>query len=184
VTSLPLVATTFAGLAICLLACGCDRVDSFDLEAGESYCGQITLGHAYRAGFSPRVQVRLSFDSEKVELDESPGTISTFDAGAEEAKQRLLDTAALRPIPPLSHDPLSQLEIGDGRDRNLIYAVSPQTTIAESLLVILSLRSDDAVEVRLIRPGSAPNEAGETPTGREPLFGLFVLERQQGDCGF
>jgi len=169
-----------AALATPLTAC--DRISDFDTGPGEAYCGQITLASGYRTGFTPRVQMRMTFDSSQVDAGESPGLLTTFDAGMETEPQ-LLTEAPLRPIPPLSHDPLSQLEFGDGRDVNLIYGVSPNSPEAESVLAVVSLRSDDAVEVRLIRPGMAAG-ADDVPAGRRPLFGLFVLRRRDGDCGF
>jgi hypothetical protein len=174
-------------LAAAALAAGCDDLGDFTTEPGEAYCGQVTLGKSFRTGFSPRVQMRLRFDAAGIASGASPGTVTTFDAGAPPLDQRLLDEAALRPMPALVHDPLAQLEFGDGRERNLLYAVSPADAQADSLLAVLSLRTDEAVEVRLIRPGAAGLEAGTAdPVARRrgPLFGLFTLERQRGDCGF
>jgi hypothetical protein len=166
------------------LGAGCERLGSFDLEPGESYCGQITLGSRYRSGFSPRVQLRMSFDADAVAAGKSPGSITTYDGGAEESQRRLLDGGSLRPIEPLSHDALSDLDLGDGRDLSYIYAVTPADPDAESLVAFVTLRDDDTVEVRLLRPGTAPEgNAAVTPAERQ-LFGLFVLQRQKGDCGF
>ena len=95
----------------------------------------------------------------------------------------MLDNALLRPFPAMQHDPLSRPEFGDGRERNAIYAVSPNASDAESLVAIVSLRSDDTVEVRLIRPGAVAAD-GEVPEGRRQIFGVFTLERQSGECGF
>jgi hypothetical protein len=50
-------------------------------------------------------------------------------------------------------------------------------------VAIVSLRSDDTVEVRLIRPGAVAAD-GEVPEGRRQIFGVFTLERQSGECGF
>ena len=167
-----------------LVVSGCNTLDSFTTAPGEAYCGQITLGNAYRMGFSPRVQLRLRFDAGTISNGASPGTLSSYDSGGSTAEPvRLLDESALRPIPPLSHDPLSQLEFGDGREKNLIYAISPTDPQAEGLLAVVSLRSDDLVEVRLIRPG-ATTGGTELASGREQLFGVFLLERRDGDCGF
>jgi len=173
-------ALTVAALAITTAAC--DRISDFDTGPGEAYCGQITLASGYRTGFTPRVQLRMTFDSSKVDAGESPGMVTTFDAGMDGDPQLLTD-APLRPIPPLSHDALSQLEFGDGREANLIYGLSPSSPEAESVLAVVSLRTDDAVEVRLIRPGTDA-EDDTVPSGRKPLFGLFVLRRRDGDCGF
>jgi hypothetical protein len=175
-------AGALACAALPLATMACDRISSFDTGPDEAFCGQITLASGYRTGFTPRVQMRMTFDSSKVDNDESPGTLTTFDAGQETGPQ-LLAKAPLRPIPPLSHDPLSELEFGDGRDFNLIYAVSPTSPEAESALAVVSLRADDAVGVRLIRPGKDGADPA-APAGQEPLFGLFLLRRQDGDCGF
>ncbi len=174
------------GLAIAVLLAlvplGCDRTASFDTEPGEAFCGQIHLGSAYRTGFSPRVQMRLRFDSSKLGASEAAGRLATYDAGAESSKQRLLDEAALRAIPALEHDALSQLAFGEGNEQNLIFALSPSDPTAESILAVISLRSNEAVEARLIRPGASDETA--TEEGRQPLFGVFLLHREKGDCGF
>ncbi len=164
-------------MALALSGVACERVDDFTLEAGESYCGEITLGNQYRQGLSPRVAMRMTFDAAGIEHATGPGTLTTFDSGTEE---QLLRDAPLRPIPPLSHDALSDLTFGDGRDRNFIYAVSASDAAAESLIAIVSLRSDDRIEVRLIRPGME----GTDDSGRTAIFGLFVLSRSEGACGF
>ena len=173
------IARAAVGIALALLTAACDRLERFDLAAGEAYCGAITLGGSYRLGLSPRVQMRLRWDGAGFAAGGSPGTLSTFDAGADEGLERLVDEATLRPFEPLAHDPLSELEFGDGRERNLVYGVSAADTAAEALMAIVSLRSDDQIEVRLMRPGTP--EVGDVP-GRGPIFGLFVLSRQEGDC--
>jgi hypothetical protein len=165
------------------LACtSCDRLASFDLEPGEAYCGRIALGSQYRQGLTPRVQMRMSFDAEAVDRGESPGVITTYDAEGEPA--RLLDGATLRPFKPIAFDALSDMAMGDGREHNLIYAASAAEEGAESFVVIVSLRSDDGVEVRLIRPGLGAEEGGDDNPLRRPTFGLFNLARRTGDCGF
>jgi hypothetical protein len=166
-------------LAVLLVAAGCDRLARFELEPGESYCGAITLGGAYRQGLSPRVQMRLSWNGAAAEAGGSAGTLTTFDAGIGEQGERLIDAAPLRAIAPLSHDPLGELEFGDGRERNYLYAVSARDPSAEALVAFVSLRSDDRVEVRLLRAGTPDSDH---QAGREPIFGLFVLSRQKGDC--
>jgi hypothetical protein len=158
---------------------GCEDLSDYDTAAGEAYCGNITVASTFRTGFTPSVQMRLSFDTSKVESGESPGALSTYDA-KDETPQMFVE-APLRPIGSLVHDPLSQLSFGDGRDKNMIYAVSPNDPTAESLIAVVSLRSDEGIEVRLVRGGSGVQDAAP---GRRQLFGLFVLARQEGDCGF
>jgi hypothetical protein len=47
---------------------------------------------------------------------------------------------------------------------------------------VVSLMSDDKVEVRLLKPASLP--APEAPPERRPGFALFPLERRADGCGF
>lgn len=171
------------GMVVASTVTACDRATALDTPEGEALCGSVTLGSAYRSGFSPRVQMRLHFDSSKLETGDSPGSLSTFDSGAETGA-RLLDNALLRPIRPLTHDPLSQLNFGDGRDLNYIFAVSPNDAAHESLLAIISLRNDDQVEVRLIRAGVEVSEDETPDPTRRPLFGMFLLQRRSDECGF
>ena len=174
-----------AALATVLMTVGCNSLEEFDTGDGEAFCGQITLGSAYRTGFSPRVQLRLRLDTSRIFEGQSPGTVSSFEAGSDGAEpKRLLDTAQLRPFAPLAHDALADLEFGDGRERNLVYAVSPADPAAEALLAVVSLRTDDTVEVRLIRPGQDLAADQDPPAERRQLFGVFVLHKRQDLCGF
>lgn len=165
---------------------GCDDLARFSTDPGKSYCGAVTLGSSFRTGFSPRVQMRLKLDASRLDGPESPGTLSTFEAGVDDQpERRLLDEAELRLLAPLAHDPLSHLEFGDGRERNAIFAVTPADPEAESMLAVLSLRADENIEVRLLRAGTPPASDGTpAPEGRRPLFGIFTLSRQKGECGF
>jgi hypothetical protein len=173
--------TSFAALASCA-ALGCDDMARFSTGPHEAYCGSITLAGAFRTGFTPRVQMRLKLDAMLIDGPGSPGSLSTFEAAdGDQPERRMLEEAELRRIPPMDHDPLSRLSFGEGRERNAIYAVSPADPEAESVLAILSLRSDEQVEVRLLRGGSAESAPSE---GRQPLFGIFTLSREKGECGF
>ncbi|MDC0683155.1 hypothetical protein [Sorangium atrum] len=167
-------------------AAGCDDLSRFSTADGEAYCGAITLGGAFRTGLSPRVQMRLTLDADALDGPEPPGALWTYEApdGAT-AERRLLDGAPLRPIGALSHDPLSRLEFGEGRERNAIYAVDAAEPEAEPLLAVLSLRTDESVEVRLLRPGRAPLASSEAEAaGQRQVFGNFRLTRRTGTCGF
>lgn len=177
-----------AALTSCLLltGAGCDDLARFSTADGEAYCGAVTLAGAFRTGLSPRVQMRLQLDATALDGPGSPGALSTFEAAdGAQPERRLLDRAPLRPIVPLANDPLSHLEFGDGRERNAIFAVSPADPAAESLLAILSLQTDEAIEVRLLRPGVPPEAAGEPPPAeRRQIFGMFRLTRRTNECGF
>jgi hypothetical protein len=173
-------------LASVAFGAGCDDTSRFSTADGEAYCGAITLGSAFRTGLSPRVQMRLELNAAALDGPDPAGTVSTFEAAdGASPERRLLDGAALRQIAPLAHDPLSRLELGDGRERNAVYAVSASEPGAESLLAVLSLRTDDSVEVRLLRAGAEPLPSGEAPpAGQRQIFGVFRLTRRTGTCGF
>ena len=175
-----------AAILLGLLASACDDLEGFSTGPGEAYCGAVTLGADFRTGLSPRVQMRLRID-DATALDgaEPPGTIWTYEAAdGSEPEQRMIDGAPLSPIRSLAHDPLSQLEFGEGRERNAIFGVKPVDPDAGSILAILSLRSDDAVEVRLLRAGPETTGSEPTPPTRHPIFGLFTLTKRQDQCGF
>lgn len=174
-----------AAIALAATSLGCSDVSRFSTAPGEAYCGAITLGSEFRQGMSPRVQMRVELDAAALDVgDASPGRVSTFEgADPGKAPKRMLDEAELRPIPPLQHDALAQLDFGSGRERNAMFAVAPVDPAAESVLAVVSLRSDETIEVRLIRPGLS-GAGADLPEGRRPLYGLFPLSRQAGLCGF
>ncbi|MEO7327845.1 MAG: hypothetical protein ABI193_04665 [Minicystis sp.] len=187
---LPLVALALAGLS-------CSDLDHFSSGEGDAYCGAITLGGTFRAGFSPRVQMRLRIDASRLDGPGGAGTLSTFEAAdSARPERRLLDKAVLQRIPALENDPLSQLDFGEGRLRSVIFGVTPNDPAvraasgaadavpSESILAILSFLNDDRVEVRLLRPGVVSPSSEPVPDGRRPLFGVFPLSRQVGQCGF
>jgi hypothetical protein len=70
--------------------------------------------------------------------------------------------------------------MGEGRERNALYAVSPSDPTAAGVLAFLSLRTDNGIEVRLLRPGNESND----DDSRKLIFGLFSLVKREGSCGF
>jgi len=170
---------------VCLVCVGCTELDRYSTAPSESYCGAVTLGSSFRTGLSPRVQMRFHLNAAELDGELSPGVAWTFEAAAgDQPERRLLDRAPLRRIPKLENDALAQLDLGSGRDHSRIFAVTPSLAGEEPLLAILSLRSDDGVEVRLLRPGLAGAGSKPPPVGHQPVFGLFTLYKQVGTCGF
>lgn len=169
-----------------LFSSGCEDVRRFSTRPDESYCGVITLGSAFRMGLSPRVQMRLVLDANDLDEPTGPGRLWTFEAASDDRpERRLLDNAALRPMPAIAHDPLSHFEMGEAAERNAVYVVTPSDPKAEALVAFLSLRSDDGVEVRLLRPGAdLPDASAEEKEARRPIFGMFSLVKREGQCGF
>lgn len=162
-------------------AAGCEDRSAFSTAEGESYCGAITLGRAFREGLGPRMQMRLELDAAALDTVSSPGRVWAWEAGGAVSSSRvLLDGVPLEPFGALAHDALGDLEFGEGRERNALYALRPEDPAAEGMIAVLSLRTDGRVEVRLLRAGLGGEAA---PAERSPLFGVFLLERRRGDCG-
>ena len=178
----PTFAPTFARLAIAALgsvcafsALGCEHFDRFSTGAG-SLEGSIEASAIVRAGFPEGTKLCLTLDTNKLQTE--PGTISTSDG--------LFARTALRPIPALASDHLSNLSFANGQLRNLVFAARANETEARDALAIVSLLDDGRVEVRLITgaPG-APSATGATGVaGAQSFYGVFALHRQQTSCSF
>ena len=172
-----------------LLALGCQSQSEFDLEPDESYCGPISSADFLRR---PREETPGTFRSdERIELHEYSSRQAACPAGRITSTSRLLDDAELRPVEVLAHDPLSQLEFGDGRVENEIYFV--RTTRGQDLLAVLSLMSNGGVELRLLGAAQADEgdalapcpdspDAGVDSLPPTPLFALFQLRRDRAGC--
>jgi hypothetical protein len=168
----PLTAVSLALLPLL----GCRDVTRFSTEPGEAYCGQIVQGAFVRAGFDGTVRMRLTFDA--AQIAGKPGAISTDDG--------MFKNAPLRSIPELASDPLWTLNFGEGREKNVMYVVSPSDPGAgPSVTAILSFLHDGDAEVRLIRGAPNPDEPTPPAADGTVLFGVFApLHRRQDSCGF
>ncbi len=172
-----------AALALAVTGIGCDSISGYSTAPGESYCGTVTADATFRTGLAADAQMRLTLDASAIESDLSPGTVWTVELGAGSTPtRRLVDGMPLRRIPQLENDPLSMPDLGGGRDHTRVFALTASPAGEDPLVAVLSLRSDPGVEVRLLRPGLDPTTS--PPPGRGPLFGLFVLYKQAGTCGF
>ena len=159
---------------------GCSSLSGYSTAPGESFCGAATQSGAFRAGLAQGAQMRVTLDAPELDGELSPGAVWTV----EPAGRRLLVGASLRRIPALENDALDVADLGGGRDHTRLFALTPGPAGEDPLLAALSLRSDDGIEVRLLRPGLDPASTPAPPPGRQPLFGLFVLYKQAGTCGF
>jgi len=163
-------------LAVPAGAGGCRDITHFSTAEGEAYCGRIVQATFVRRGFADSVRMRMTFDADH--LSDRPGRLTTDDL--------LLQDVPMRPMPELWHDPLSTLAFGEGRDRNLLYAVDPADPArGPTVLVVLSLLRDGDAEVRLVRGAPALDDAPTSASDGEALFGVFSPLRKQADpCGF
>jgi hypothetical protein len=134
----------------------------------DHYEGPVVRGSFVRAGIAEDTEVCLTLDIEH--LQDAPGTMSSTDGR--------FHTTPLRPIPQIWHDPLSSMSFGEGRVKNLMYAVTPSADggDGQDMLVVVSLMQTNDVEVRLMRsaPGGSTNA----------VFGVFTLSRQRGACSY
>jgi hypothetical protein len=174
--SLETVSRTFVAMSVVASAmaiCGCKSIDQFTTEPGEFYCGNIVQGPFVRSGFGPGVQLKLTFDADAIST--SPGKLSTDD--------KLFVDAPLEAIPQIAHDPISTLQFGEGRQRNLIFSVEPTSAHGgPPALVFMSLLEGGGAEVRLVRAASL--RATAEVVEQAPLFGVFPLNRSREGCKF
>ena len=130
--------------------------------------GPVVRGSFVRAGIAEDTSVCLRIDTEH--LQDAPGFISSTDG-------RFASTP-LRPIPQIWQDPLSTLSFGEGRVKNLIYAVTPNPDAGDpqDMFVVVSFMQNDDIEVRVLRsaPGGSTNA----------VFGVFTLTRHKGPCSY
>lgn len=159
-----------AGVVACLICASCNDPTRFSNE-GDHFEGTVVASGFVRSNVSDGTKLCLTLDASKIQ--EGPGSISTSDGR--------FKNAALRPIPQAWHDPVSTMSFGQGRERNLMYAVAPDvaTDDAGDAMAIVSLLSSGEVEVRILR--SAP---GDATSSRAALFAVFPLQRTPGTCPF
>ena len=166
-------------LALCALVVGCKDVSRFSTDKAESYCGKIVTASFVRRGLGGGRCMRMTLDAERV--TSFPGALWTDDG--------MLNGAPFRPIPELSHDPLLTLSFGEGREKNLLFAVDPSDpSYGPSLMAVVSLLHSGDAEVRLIRGAGGGIASPPLPDGGgvleyPPIFGVFSpLVRQKGTC--
>ena len=153
---------------VCLFALPACRDLSRFSSNGDHFDGPVVRGSFVRAGIAETTTLCLTIDTEH--LEDAPGAMSTNDGR--------FHATPLRPIPQIWHDPLSTLSFGEGRVKNLVYAVSPDPDAGDpqDMLVVVSFMQTNDVEVRLLRsaPGGSTNA----------VFGVFTLARHEGPCSY
>jgi hypothetical protein len=179
----------FGTYALAALALGglvsCHDISRFNTDGAAAYCGAIVGTPPFNVGFiptgaPPNLELRLRLDTSA--LTTRPGSLTSNDAANGFCKPApLFDEAPLRAIPELLHDALSQADLGEGRQHTFFTWVD--STCETSMLAVVSLLTNGAVEVRLLRPGpDLPPMANMDDKG--PGFALFYLQRSETGCGF
>jgi hypothetical protein len=156
--------------ALCALLAtsGCRDLDRFDTGDDGGYCGGIVQSAFTRKGFDSLPTLRLTLDVDQLTV--APGSLSSNDVNGPCSPLPQFDQAPLQVTQELFADPLSLLEFGPAREYNFIAWVD--STCQGRTLAVVSLMTDDNVEVRLLRPGTlARADSNE--------FGVFQLQK---DC--
>lgn len=181
------VATVVALGALGGLA-ACRDLSSYSTKGGR-FEGTIAGATFTRAGLDAGTRACLTLDVDR--FQSGPGTLSTSDGRFRAAK--------LRPIPQAFEDPIAMMTFGEGRIKNAFYAVSPRTNGGPDeadAIVVLSLLDSGDIEVRVVRgapetdvdaAAAFPADAGVvTATTKDgpPLFGVFLMRKEDGACPF
>jgi len=199
-----------AGLVLALLGLSaCTSLDRFDTDAGGAYCGPMVGSPAFHEGILPegvpptlRLGMTLDVDALRERTSRAYGNAETgarsetrpadtvivgrfttddaTDGLCAAGGTVLFDNAPLRAIPELDHDPLSTLEFGEGHDYDFFGWVD--STCQGTMLTVVSLMRNDAIEVRVLKPAAMPS--ADAQADRRPGFALFNLSRKDEGCGF
>jgi hypothetical protein len=161
-----------------LLACtGCRDVSGFSTH-GDSYAGGVTNTGVDLAGVDPSTILCLTLDTNH--LQDTPGSVWSSD-------DRFV-SVPMRTIPQIWADPLSTLQFGDGRLRNLVYvarASAPYTDgNGNDVVVVLSLMPAGDIQARLVRGAPVLAPDGGAGPAEQSVFAVFDLTRQSGPCSF
>jgi hypothetical protein len=174
-----------AAAAVLTLA-SCRSLDRFDTEKPAAYCGSIIGGSAFESGFirkgaPPSLELKLELDTSS--LTDRPGALSSNDGAVGFCRPApLFDEAPLRAIPELLHDALSQADLGQGHEHDFFAWVD--SACEGTMLAVVSLLTNGAVEVRLLKPGPDLPALADADQAKRAGFGLFYLQRSQTGCGF
>lgn len=174
-----------SGLASGLL--GCQDIQRFDTAPDEAYCGSMVGAPSFQDGIlpdgvPPALRAKLTLDTSN--LASEPGVLTTDDAarGLCSAQNRpLVFQAPLRALKEAFHDPISNLEFGNGHVHDFLAWVDSECQ--GPLLAVVSLMQNEEIELRLLKPASKPEP--NAPAAQRPGFALFHLKKRQArSCGF
>lgn len=173
-------------LAVALGVFGCRSLDRFDTSGQAAYCGPIVGTKLFQDGFVPEktppgLGLRLELDVDN--LTTRPGTLTTNDQtfGLCRADgQPLFLNASLRAIEEIFHDDFSQMEFGEGHQHDFVAWVD--SSCQGTMVAVVSLLTNGAVEVRLMKPAADPPEGASAE--ERPGFAKFYLRKTDEGCGF
>jgi hypothetical protein len=160
------------------LAAACRDLSGFNSNGG-SYQGAVVDAPFVLAGVDGG-STSLCLTLDTGHLQDTPGNLSTSDGR--------FHAVPMRSIPQIWQDPLSTLQFGEGRLKNLMYMVRASTPFADGMgndvLAVVSLMQSGDIEVRLIRGAPDVASDGGTSSTMQNVFAIFDLTRQSGPCSY
>jgi len=176
----------FAFSAAALAIAGCRSLERFDTAGEPAYCGSIVGAQLFQEAFipdntPPELNLHLELDIDH--LTTRPGMLTSDDGLTGLCSPNgdpLFRNASLRAIPEIFQDPLSQAEFGDGHQHDFFAWVD--STCQGTMVAVVSLLTNGAVEVRLLKPMAEP--PSNAPADQRPGFALFYLKRSEKGCKF
>jgi hypothetical protein len=160
------------------LVAACRDLSGFNSNGG-SYQGAVVDAPFVLAGVDGgSTSMCLTIDTSQ--LQQSPGTLSTSDGR--------FHAAPIRSIPQIWQDPLSTLQFGEGRLKNMMYMTRASTPFADGegndVLTVISLMQSGDIEVRLIRGAPETTDEGGISSTMQNVFAIFDLTKQSSPCSY
>lgn len=160
------------------LVAACRDLSGFNTNGG-SYQGAVVDAPFVLAGIDGG-STNLCLTLDTGHLQDTPGNLSTSDGR--------FHAVPMRSIPQVWQDPLSTLQFGEGRIKNMIYMVRASTPFTDGdgndVLAVVSLMQSGDIEVRLIRGAPDYTADGGAISTMQNVFGIFDLTRQSSPCSY
>jgi len=164
-------------LVAALPLAGCRDLSGFSTH-GDSFSGGVTNTGVDLAGVDASTTLCLTLDTDH--LQDAPGSIWTSDDR--------FHAVPMRPVPQIWSDPLSTLQFGQGREKNLVYVARASTAFGDGngddVFVVLSLMQGGDIEARLLRGAPMLAADGGKSAAQTTVFAVFDTKRQSGPCSF
>lgn len=181
-------------LLIALAGSGCTELGEYRGDYSGDVLGGVACAEDdepcsfIRRGFRGATTLRLDgFDPTILDYDDAtgtgPGRLTTDDEHCGAGTATLVDEP-LRPVPALSHDALSQLEVpGSSRLRTYVYALEPSRgpLAGRDAMVFLTLLEEGDVEVRILAGDGAETDCAALPLTPAPPADCDLRSRQECD---
>jgi hypothetical protein len=184
---MPLNGRGLFAFSVAVLALGgCRSLERFDTKGDPAYCGPIVGSQLFQEAFIPDntpPDLKLHLELDIDQLTTFPGTLTSSDSLTGLCSPNgdpLFRNAKLRAIEKIFHDPLSQAEFGDGHQHDFFAWVD--STCQGTMVAVVSLLTNGAVEVRLLKPMADP--PSDAPADQRPGFALFYLKRSETGCTY